>query len=192
MQSSRPSNGGASLAVVLRLIADVRELSCCAVVAFAVAFGTRSPDRCPAHSTATARCVERRMARHFVVARALGPLISDGFRATNSLRTTSPLQVTTEASAASAGHLFLAALTAIRLLTAFLLGRSMMILASNPSFMYLSHTKRRGLTLPMSYHNFRSFQRKLPNRPFDTDLRKRASPTCSAIAFESLARERQL
>ena len=39
----------------------------------------------------------------------------------------------------------------------------MMILASNPSFMYSSHTKRRGLTLPMSYHNFRSFRRKLPD-----------------------------
>ena len=71
-------------------------------------------------------------------------------------------------------------LTAIRLLTAFLLERSTMIRASNPSAMYSSQTKRRGSTLPMSYHNSRSFRRKLPNRPFDTDLRKRASPTCSA------------
>ena len=39
----------------------------------------------------------------------------------------------------------------------------MMILVSNPSFMYSSHTKRRGLTLPMSYHNSRSCRRKLPN-----------------------------
>jgi hypothetical protein len=70
-------------------------------------------------------------------------------------------------------------LTAIRLLTAFLLGRSMMILASNRSFMYSSHTKRRGLTLPMSYHNFRSFRRKLPNPTVDPDARKsgaRGSP----------------
>lgn len=56
----------------------------------------------------------------------------------------------------------------------------MMIRASNRSFMYSSHTKRRGLTSLMSYHNSRSFRRKLPNRPFDPDLRKRASPTCSA------------
>ena len=167
MQSSRPSNGGASLEVVLRLIADVRELSCCAVVAFAVAFGTRSLDRCPAHSTATARCAEKRMARLFVAARALKPPISDGFRAKTPLRTSSPLQVTTEASAASVGHLFLVALTVIRLVTAFPLERSMMILVSNPSFMYSSHTRRRGLTLPMSYHNSRSFRRKLPSRTLE-------------------------
>ena len=142
--------------------------------------GTRSLVQCQAHSTVTAPCVERRMAQLFVVARALARPISDGFRAKNWLRTTSPLQVTTEGSAASAGPLSLADLIAIRLLTAFLLGRSMMIRASNPSFMYSSHTKRRGLTLPMSYHNSRSFRRKLPNRPFDTDLRKRASPTSSA------------
>ena len=72
----------------------------------------------------------------------------------------------------SAGHLFLAALTAIRLLTAFLLGRWMMILASNPSFMYSSHTKRRGLTSPMSCHNFRSLRRKLLNPTVDPDARK--------------------
>jgi hypothetical protein len=69
------------------------------------------------------------MALLFVVARASGPQISDGFEAMNSLRTTSPLPATTEASAACVGHLFLAALTVIRPLTAFRLGRSMMIRA---------------------------------------------------------------
>jgi hypothetical protein len=69
------------------------------------------------------------MAQRSAVEHALARQISDGLKAKNSSRTASLPQAIAEASAASAGRLFLAALTGIRLPMAFLSARSMMIRA---------------------------------------------------------------